>query len=129
MSDNKKPTIIFDTEVILETIKADIVAIGDGFAVTAQAILDDEDVLCAFTVARPEATFDEASGEMLSEAVAQITAFTRSGGHEPTREAEARALEAAANRYPAMLRDMVSRGSVQAWLRAEAQRIREGGAS
>ncbi len=46
---------------------------------------------------------------------------------EVEREAAAKALEDAAHAYPAMLRDMVSRGSVRDWLRARAAEIREGG--
>ena len=42
------------------------------------------------------------------------------------REAKAEALEEAAGAYPVMLRDMVSRGSVAAWLRARANQYKEG---
>ncbi|MGV2855389.1 hypothetical protein ACNPON_17565 [Glutamicibacter sp. AGC13] len=40
-------------------------------------------------------------------------------------EAKAEALEEAASAYPVMLRDMVSRGSVAAWLRARADQHKE----
>ena len=40
-------------------------------------------------------------------------------------EAKAEALREAASAYPVMLRDMVSRGSVEAWLRARANQHKE----
>lgn len=40
-------------------------------------------------------------------------------------EAKQEALEEAASAYPVMLRDMVSRGSVAAWLRARADHYKE----
>ena len=40
-------------------------------------------------------------------------------------EAKAEALEEAASAYPVMLRDMVSRGSVAAWLRARADQHKD----
>lgn len=40
-------------------------------------------------------------------------------------EAKAEALRESASAYPVMLRDMVSRGSVQAWLRARANQYKE----
>lgn len=66
---------IFDTEITLETIRIEAVAIGDGFVVTATAVLDDEDVLYAHTVAREQATFEEAVQEMAPEALSAVTAW------------------------------------------------------
>lgn len=63
---------IFDTEVTLETIRIHAVAIGDGFTVTASAVLDDDDTLYSHTVWRKEATLEEASQEMMLEAVTAV---------------------------------------------------------
>lgn len=48
-------------------------------------------------------------------------------GEAKRTEAKAEALEEAAAQYPVMLRDMVSRGSVAAWLRDRAKQYRAGG--
>ncbi|MGZ0069281.1 hypothetical protein [Microbacterium arborescens] len=63
---------IFGQEVSLETMRVAIVAIGHGFTVTVEAILDGDDVLCAHTVARASATVEEATSQMVPEAAAAV---------------------------------------------------------
>jgi len=66
---------IYGQEVTVETMRVAAVAIGDGFSVTVQAVLDEDDVLCAHTVARPRASFAEVTDEMIPEAVSAVRAW------------------------------------------------------
>jgi len=66
---------IFGQQVSLETMRVAVVAINEGFTVTVQAVLDNDDVLCAHTVARPVATFEEASKDMIREAADAVRAW------------------------------------------------------
>lgn len=66
---------IFGQEVTLETMRVAVVAINEGFSVTVQAVLNDEDVLCAHTVARAKASAEEATSEMIPQAVSAVRAW------------------------------------------------------
>jgi hypothetical protein len=63
---------VFGTEVTVDRLKVNITAIGEGFTVVAQVILDDEDVLVAATVSSNSCDWEYAADNMAAEALSQL---------------------------------------------------------
>lgn len=70
-----KKITIFGQEVTMETMRISAVAINEGFVVTAEAVLDNDDILCAHTVGRAKASFDDVTDEMMPKAVEGVNAW------------------------------------------------------
>lgn len=85
-------------------------------AATSHGVRHDPDLNVVRTVyagASPVPSYDERAAAF-DRMIAKVRA-----------EAKAEALDEAAGAYPVMLRDMVSRGSVAAWLRARDNQYKE----
>lgn len=63
---------IFGATVEVETIKLDLVAVGDGWTVTATAVLVGGDPLFAASAARCPATLTEAMSVLAPEAITAV---------------------------------------------------------
>lgn len=66
---------VFGHEVELDLIKINVTAVGEGYTVTGQVLLNDDDLLFAVTRAQNPATLEEATTTLMKQVSEDVHAW------------------------------------------------------